>query len=406
MLTKAISTTSDAATSPPLPSSIDKRIISSLRSVLGEGVHSLHEPCFNGNEQNYLQDCLTSTFVSSVGAYVDRFEKELAAYTGVKRVVATVSGTAALQVALKLARVQAGDEVLMPALTFIATANAVHYLGATPHFVDSEAQTLGVNPSALRDWLGHIAEASGDVYINRFTGRRLRALIAMHVFGHPCDLDGLLAVARDYRLTMVEDAAESLGSFYQGRHTGTFGKLGALSFNGNKIITTGGGGAILTNDDDFADHAKHLTTTAKLPHRWEYFHDEIGYNYRMPNLNAALGCAQLEQLPNFLDSKRRLTDRYQEAFSRLIDAGAVRLLREPTGCSSNYWLQAIILEEEHEHERESILISTNDAGMTTRPSWTLMHQLPPYQACPHAPLPVAESLARRIINLPSSAGLV
>jgi len=391
---------------PPPTSSIDQRIVASLRSVLSEGIHSLHEPCFHGNEQTYVQDCILSTFVSSVGAYVDRFEQELSTYTGAKRAIATVNGTAALQVALKLAGVQAGDEVLVPTLTFIATANAVNYLGATPHFVDSEAQTLGLDPAALRAWLEHIAEASGDGFRNRVTGSRLRAIVPMHVFGNPCDLDGLQAIARDYRLVLVEDAAESLGSFYHDCHTGTFGKLGTLSFNGNKIITTGGGGAILTNDDDLADQAKHLTTTAKRPHRWEYLHDDIGYNYRMPNLNAALGCAQLEQLPMFLDSKRRLTDRYQEAFGKLIESGTVRLLREPTGCFSNYWLQAIILEERHEHKLESILISTNDAGLMTRPSWSLMHQLPPYQGCPHAPLPVAESLARRIINLPSSAGLV
>jgi perosamine synthetase len=335
-------------------------------------------------------------------ADVDRFEKELAAYTGARRAVAVVNGTAALQVALQLAGVQANDEVIVPALTFVATANAVQYLGAVPHFADSEEATLGLDPRALRDWLKSMAESAGDAYRNRQTGRRLRALVPMHTFGHPCDLKGLLAVAHDYRLALVEDAAESLGSRYQGQHTGTFGLLGTLSFNGNKIITTGGGGAILTNDERLADHAKHLTTTAKLPHRWDYVHDEVGYNFRMPNLNAALGCAQLEQLPEFLASKRRLFERYQEA---LADINEVRLMREPSDCESNYWLQTLVLSDAMENQRDAILQATNDAGLMTRPAWRLMHRLAPYQECPRALLPVAESLSQRLINLPSSAGL-
>jgi perosamine synthetase len=242
-------------------------IIRALRSVLGKGNFPLHEPRFGGNEQRYVQECIASTFVSSVGAYVDRFETELAAYTGARRAVAAVNGTAALQVALQLAGIQANDEVIVPAMTFVATANAVHYVGAVPHFADSEEATLGLDPRALRDWLKSVAEPAGDAYRNRQTGRRLSGLVPMHTFGHPCDLEGLLGVAHDYRLVLVEDAAESLGSFYQGQHTGTFGKLGMLSFNGNKIVTTGGGGAILTNDERLADHAKHLTTTAKQPHR-------------------------------------------------------------------------------------------------------------------------------------------
>ncbi|MEA1052836.1 LegC family aminotransferase [Lamprobacter modestohalophilus] len=315
-------------------------------------------------------------------------------------------GTAALQVALQLAGVEAKDEVIIPALTFVATANAVHYLGAIPHFADSEDQTLGLDPAALRDWLSTTAERSGAGagWRNRHTGRRLRALVPMHCFGHPCDLDALLAIAHDYQLALVEDAAESLGSRYHGRHTGTFGLLGTLSFNGNKTITTGGGGAILTDDMHLADHAKHLTTTAKRPHRWESIHGEIGYNYRMPNLNAALGCAQLEQLPDFLASKRCLAARYCDAFA---DSGLeqARLMQEPPGCKSNYWLQTLILDERVADQRDAILEVTNDAGLMTRPAWTLLHQLPPYRDCPRAPLPVAESLARRIINLPSSAGL-
>jgi perosamine synthetase len=313
-----------------------------------------------------------------------------------------VNGTAALQVALQLAGVQENDEVIVPALSFVATANAVRYLGAIPHFADSEEATLGIDPLALREWLKATAEFAGGAYRNRQTGCRLRALVPMHTFGHPCDLEGLLSIAHDYRLALVEDAAESLGSHYQGQHTGTFGLLGTLSFNGNKIITTGGGGAILTNDERLADHAKHLTTTAKLTHRWEYVHDEVGYNFRMPNLNAALGCAQLEQLPEFLASKRRLLERYQEAFSGIQE---IRLMREPSGCESNYWLQTLVLSDAVAGQRDVILQATNDAGLMTRPAWRLMHQLTPYQECPKAPLPVAESLAQRLINLPSSAGL-
>ena len=377
-------------------------IITALRKALGEGDVALHEPRFVGSEQRYVQDCIASTYVSSVGAYVDRFEKELAAYTGAHHAVAVVNGTAALQVALQLAGVRANDEVIVPALTFIATANAVHYLGAIPHFADSNEHTLGLDPLALRDWLQITAESVPGGYRNRNTGRRIRAIVAMHTFGHPCDLDGLLEVAHDYRLALVEDAAESLGSFYQGQHTGTFGLLGTLSFNGNKIVTTGGGGAILTNDPRLADHAKHLTTTAKRPHRWDYVHEEIGYNFRMPNLNAALGCAQLEQLPEFLASKRRLFVRYQRAFSGIREA---RLMEEEAGCESNYWLQTLILSEDVADFRSEILRATNDAGLMTRPSWRLMHQLSPYRSCPRAPLPSSESLGERLINLPSSSGL-
>jgi len=377
-------------------------IITALRSALGEGNFPLHEPRFIGNEQRYVQECIASTYVSSVGAYVDRFEKELAAYTGARRAVAVVNGTSALQVALQLAGVKANDEVIVPALTFVATANAVHYLGAVPHFADNEESTLGLDPRALRDWLKSVAEPAGDSYRNRQTGRRISALVPMHTFGHPSDLENLLAVAYDYQLALVEDAAESLGSRYQGQHTGTFGLLGTLSFNGNKIITTGGGGAILTNDESLADHAKHLTTTAKQPHRWDYVHDEVGYNFRMPNLNAAIGFAQLEQLPEFLASKRRLFERYKAA---LVDIAEVRLIQEPSDCTSNYWLQTLVLSDAVADQRDAILQLTNDFGLMTRPAWRLMHRLAPYKECPHAPLPVAESIERRILNLPSSAGL-
>jgi perosamine synthetase len=377
-------------------------ILAAIRAAVGDGPVALHEPCFAGNEWAYLKECLDSTFVSSVGAFVDRFEADLAAYTGARHAVAVANGTAALQVALQLAGVRAGDEVLVPALTFVATSNAVAYCGAVPHFVDSEERTLGVDTTALREYLSGIAEFRAGVCVNRASGRALRAIVPMHVFGHPVDLDGLLAVARDFRLTIVEDAAESLGSSYHGRHTGTFGLLGTLSFNGNKTITTGGGGAILTDDVQLARHAKHLTTTAKVAHRWDYEHDELGYNYRLPNLNAALGCAQLEQLPALIGAKRRLYQRYCETFARL---AGVHLMGEPNGCRSNYWLQTLVLTKAMAGERDAVLTATNDAGLMTRPVWVLNHRLPMYRAAPRMPLAVAESLAQRIVNIPSSAQL-
>ena len=379
-----------------------QQIVEAIESVVGVGPVALHEPRFRGNEWVYLKECLDSTYVSSVGKFVDRFEDELAAFTGAKRAVAVVNGTAALHVALRLAGVETGDEVLLPALTFIATANAVAYCNATPHFVDSEERSLGIDAHVLRDYLTCTTEVRGGHCINRNTGRVIRVMVPMHTFGHPVDIEALLAVAHDFHLPLIEDAAESLGSTVGGRHTGTFGLMGTLSFNGNKTITTGGGGAILTNNLELGAHAKHLTTTAKLPHRWNFLHDEVGYNYRLPNLNAALGCAQLEQLPGFLVDKRRLFDRYQSAFANV---KGISLVAEPTGCRSNYWLQALLLDESLSSQRDAVLAATNDAGLMTRPAWTLMHRLPMYNKAPKAPLPVAESLERRLINIPSSVGL-
>ena len=385
------------------PHNFSQQIIQAIQSVVGVGPVALHEPRFRGNEWVYLKECLDSTFVSSVGKFVDRFEDELAAFTGAKRAVAVVNGTAALHVALRLTGVEAGDEVLLPALTFIATTNAVAYCGATPHFVDSEERSLGMDAGALREYLSTTAELRGGHCVNRSTGRVIRAMVPMHTFGHPANVEELLAVAHDFRLQLIEDAAESLGSTVGGRHTGTLGLMGTLSFNGNKTITTGGGGAILTNSIELGTRAKHLTTTAKLPHRWNFVHDEVGYNYRLPNLNAALGCAQLEQLPGFLEDKRRLFERYQLAFANL---SGVHLVNEPLGCRSNYWLQTLLLDESRANQRDALLTATNDAGLMTRPVWTLMHRLPMYNQAPRAPLPVAESLERRLINIPSSSGLV
>ncbi len=380
-----------------------EKVVAAIRTVVGVGPVKLHEPSFTGNEWLYLKECLDSTFVSSVGKFVDRFEGELATFTGAKHAVAVVNGTAALHIALKLAGVKAGDEVLIPALTFVATANAVTYCDATPHFIDCEARTLGVDVEKLRDYLINHTEQRTGQCVNRVNGRVIRAMVPMHTFGHPVELDELLAVAHDFNLALVEDAAESLGSYYHGQHTGTFGLMGTLSFNGNKTITTGGGGAILTNDIDLARHAKHLTTTAKMQHAWEYRHDEVGYNYRMPNLNAALGCAQLEQLPMMLAAKRGLFKRYQLAFASVRGA---KLVVEPEQCQSNYWLQTLLLDADQVNQRDLILETTNDAGFMTRPAWILMQELTPFKDCPHMDLAGAQSLSQRLINIPSSSGLV
>lgn len=386
-----------------IKNNLSDKVVNVIRSVVGKGSAVLHEPSFKGNEWLYLKECLDSTFVSSVGKFVDRFECELAAFTGAKHAVAVVNGTAALHIALKLAGVKANDEVLIPALTFVATANAVAYCGATPHFVDSEEATLGLDVAKLRHYLTSQTERRAGLCVNRQTGRVIRALVPMHTFGHPNALDGLMAIANDFNIALVEDAAESLGSYYHGQHTGTFGLMGALSFNGNKTITTGGGGAILTNDSELARHAKHLTTTAKLPHAWEYRHDEIGYNYRMPNINAALGCAQLEQLPKMIAAKRELFNRYQLEFSSV---KGLTLVAEPEQCQSNYWLQTLLLEIEQANQRDSILKATNEAGLMTRPAWILMHELKPFSSCPHMDLSCAQSLVQRLINIPSSSVLV
>lgn len=377
-------------------------VVEAIAAVAGNAPVGLHEPSFRGNEWQYLKQCLDSTYVSSVGKFVDRFESDLAEFTGAKHAIAVVNGTAALHTALMLAGVRAGDEVIAPALSFVATANAIHYCGATPHFVDSHPTNLGIDPDALRSHLTCIGSLNGDTFQNKNTGRPIRAIVLMHVFGHPADIPALMEVARDFNLRLVEDAAESLGSYFEGRHTGTFGMLGAISFNGNKIITTGGGGAILTDSPDLARRAKHITTTAKLPHRWEYVHDEIGYNYRMPNLNAALGCAQLEQLPAMLSAKRLLFEKYLRAFSGM---DGVAVVSEPKGCQSNYWLQTIRLEHGNKDFRNSILEAINEAGYMARPIWAPLHTLPPFSNCPRAPMPVVESLERTLINLPSSSFL-
>lgn len=376
-------------------------MLAALREVCPDPkrIYALHEPIFCGREWDYVKDCIDTAMVSSVGSYVERFERMLEAYTGSPHAVAVVNGTAGLHLALKLAGVLPGDEVLVPALTFVASANAVVYCGAIPHFVDSEERTLGMDPDKLHHYLKERTEQRSGVCIHKKTGRIIRAMLPMHTFGHPVRIEELLRIASDFHLQIIEDAAESIGSLYQGRHTGTFGLMGVLSFNGNKTITTGGGGAILTRSHELAKQAKHLTTTARIPHPFEFGHDEVGYNYRLPNLNAALGCAQLEQLSKLLAAQRDLACRYAQAIK---DLPKVRLLEEPAGCRSNYWLQTLILDRGNEDRRDSLLSLTRQNGLMTRPSWTLLSHLKPYRACPAAPLPVASSLERRIINLPST----
>ncbi len=361
----------------------------------------LHEPRFVGKEKDYLNDCIDSTFVSSVGAYVDRFEAMLAEYVGAKYAVVTVNGTAALHVALKLAGLQAGDEVITQPLSFIATCNAISYCGASPCFVDVDRETMGLSPDALLEFLETQTDADSKRgrRVNRQTGRPISVCVPMHTFGHPCRIDEIIEVCNKFGLPVIEDAAESLGSFYKGQHSGTFGKMSVFSFNGNKTITCGGGGAIVTNDAVLARRAKHITTTAKVPHRWEFVHDEIGYNYRMPNLNAALACAQLEQIDGFLKNKRELAEVYKKYFSTI----GVEFFSEPEHAQSNYWLNAVILSDRK--ERDAFLQTTNDAGVMTRPIWRLMSELEMFKDCPRGPLDHAEWLEERVVNIPSSVRL-
>ena len=379
------------------------RVIEVVRAAAADpkAPQPLHDPLFEGNEIAYLSECIETGWVSSVGKFVERFEQDLAAFTGAAKAVAVANGTVALHACLRLVGVEANDEVLVPTLTFVGTVNPIAYAGAIPHFVDSEAGTLGVDPDKLAEYLQAALVTGSDGPRNRATGRRVPALVVMHTYGHPARLDALAAVCQRFGLVLIEDAAESLGSYYRGTHTGNVGRVSAISFNGNKTVTTGGGGAILTNDEALGARAKHLTTTAKLPHRWSFNHDAVGYNYRMPNINAALGCAQLEQLPGFLDAKRALAARYMEAFRGI---PGVRLFTEPPHCRSNYWLNVLLLDPEVESLRDAVLDATNTAGITTRPAWTLMHRLPMFDSAPRMDLAVAESLERRLINIPSGVG--
>ncbi|PTB95392.1 aminotransferase DegT [Marinobacter sp. B9-2] len=359
----------------------------------------LHAPVFPGREKEYVADTIESTFVSSVGTYVDRFEEDMAAYTGSEKAVATVNGTAALHIALKLAGVEAGDLVITQPLTFVATCNAIAYCSAEPVFIDVDRETLGLSGEAFEAWLEEHAELDAEgLCRTRADDRVIRACVPMHTFGHPADLDTLVSVSHRWNISLVEDAAESLGSFYKGKHTGTFGALGTLSFNGNKIMTTGGGGMILAGEA-LAARAKHLTTTAKKPHTYEYIHDELGYNYRLPNLNAALGCAQLEQLDAFIEAKRALAAAYED----VLTGSSLEFVKEPEDCRSNYWLNAVICE--NKAQRDELLKKTNQDGVMTRPIWALMNHLDMYQSCRRGNLRNAEWLEARVVNLPSSVVL-
>lgn len=360
----------------------------------------LHAPLFIGNEKKYLDECIDTTFVSSVGKFVDRFEEEIATYTGAKKAVVCVSGTNALHMAMMLVGVQRDDEVLTQALTFIATCNAISYIGAHPVFIDVDMETLGLSPKAVQTWLEKNAELKNNICYNKKTGRRVKACVPMHTFGHPVKIDELAQICNEWHIELVEDAAESIGSLYKGQHTGTFGKVGAISFNGNKTITTGGGGMLLFQDEELGKLAKHLTTQAKVPHRWAFVHDHIGYNYRMPNINAALGCAQLENLDRYIENKRETAQIYTDFFKNIPD---ITFFTEPEDCRSNYWLNVIILKDKI--AQQEFLEYTNNHGVMTRPVWELMNRLDMFKHCESDGLKNTEWLADRIVNIPSSVRL-
>jgi len=358
----------------------------------------LSVPKFIGNEKKYINECIDTTFVSSVGKFVDRFEEDMEKYTGANKAVVCVSGTNALHMSLILAGVERNDEVLTQALTFIATCNAISYIGAQPVFIDVDKSTMGLSPDAVREWLCKNAEIRNGQSFNKNSGRRIKACVPMHTFGHPVRIEELAQVCAEYHIELVEDAAESIGSKYRGKHTGTFGKVGAISFNGNKTITTGGGGMMLFQDEELGKFAKHITTQAKVPHRWEFRHDHIGYNYRMPNINAALGCAQIENIDKLIASKREVAAAYAEFFKNV---DGIEFFVEPENCFSNYWLNAVITE--NKEKQQKFLQYTNDNGVMTRPIWELMNRLPMFEHCDHDSLVNTIWFADRVVNIPSSA---
>ena len=378
---------------------LSEKIQNILKSIFKNKNVSLHDPIFCGNEWKYIKDCIDSKMVSSIGNYVDKFENDLSKYTGSKYAIAIVNGTSALHLALIIGGIKKNDEVIIPALTFVATASAVVSSGGIPHFVDSNEKNLGIDHLSLRNYLKKNTIIRNKKCYNKKSGRRIHSLIPTHIFGHPCDLNELTKVAKDFNLLLIEDAAEALGSYYKNKHVGTKSSLSVLSFNGNKTITTGGGGAILTNNTNLAKKAKHLSTTAKINHPWEFIHDEFGFNYRMPNINAALGCAQLEKISYLLSNKRKLYNKYKVEFSKI---KGVQLIAEPKNSKSNYWLQTLLFDKEYISEREKILRNTNKIGINTRPIWKLISNLAPYSKFPKAPLPISSSLEKRILNIPSN----
>lgn len=380
-----------------------KYISDALHKLFKGNTKELHKPFFAGNEKKYLEDCIDSSYVSYVGKYVQEFEQSLCEFTGCKRAIVFSNGTSALQIALIAAGIKANNEVLLPSLTFVATANAISHAGAIPHFIDSREYDLGIDPDALESWLKHSTTKKNGECINKKTNRVIKAVVPMHTFGHPSSMEEIVKISNDHNLLVIEDAAEAIGSFYKGVHVGNFGIAGVLSFNGNKTITTGGGGAIITNDLLLADTARHISTTAKIPHQWEFIHDQVGYNLRMPNINAAVGCAQLEQIKSILENKRLLFDKYENAFK---DIEGIKVIKEPSNCSSNYWLQGIIIDKNFAYLRDEILEETNKAGISSRPIWRPLHLLKPYLNCPAAPLSQANDLYSRIINLPSGVDVL
>lgn len=385
-----------------MSSNLTSDIISAIKATIGDGQAALHEPTFDDRDKAAMRDVIESGFVSSMGPHLEAFEEKIRSFTKAKHAIAVVNGTAALTLGLLASGVEPGHEVLIPALTFVATGNAIQHAGAIPHFIESDRNTLGVDVPSLRLYLERITTFKNGRLCNIKTGRTISAIMPVHVFGHIGDIDGLETLAEEFKLFIIEDAAEALGSFKHGKHAGIFGACGTLSFNGNKIITTGGGGAILTNDDNISNTARHLATTAKQPHRYDYFHDRLGYNFRMPALNAALGCSQMEKLDTYLRSKQQLNISYAENFAPV---DGCDFMANPKDSQSNHWLNAIILNPQTKSQRNAVLDALNDFGYGSRPIWALLNTLPHFAECPSMPLGTAEDLVGRIINIPSSASL-
>ncbi len=380
-----------------------KNVVNAIRSVLGKGAHQLHEPLLKGKEINFVSDTIKRNFVSTAGEYVNRFEKAIKKFSKSNHAIAVVNGTQAIFVSLKVLGVRKDDEVLVPALTFVGTVNAISYLGAHPHFIDSSWENFGVNCDKLEKYLSKSAKIIGGRCINRSTGKVIKAIVPVHIFGHPCDIEKVIKISKKFKLAVVEDAAEALGSFHKKKHLGTFGDIGCFSFNGNKIITTGGGGMIITNQAKLAKKIKHLTTTAKIKHKWEYVHDEVGYNFRMPSINAALGLAQLLKLRTFLKAKRKLFYKYLKALKGI---NGISLFKEPKNAKSNYWLQTLILDKKNSKFKNRILKEFHKKKIFSRPTWQLISDLKPYRNNQKMDLSIARDIYKRSINIPSSQKLI
>jgi perosamine synthetase len=380
-----------------------KNVVNAIRSVLGKGAHQLHEPLLKGKEIIFVSDTIKRNFVSTAGEYVNRFEKAVKKFSKSNHAIAVVNGTQAIFVSLKVLGVRKDDEVLVPALTFVGTVNAISYIGAHPHFIDSSWENFGVNCDKLEKYLSKNAQIIGNRCINKSTGNVIKAIVPVHIFGHPCDIEKVIKISKKFKLAVVEDAAEALGSFHKKKHLGTFGDIGCFSFNGNKIITTGGVGMIITNQAKLAKKIKHLTTTAKLKHKWEYIHDEVGYNFRMPSINAALGLAQLLKLRTFLKAKRKLFYKYMKV---LKDINGISLFKEPKNAKSNYWLQTLILDKKNSKFKNKILKEFHKKKVFSRPTWQLISDLKPYRNNQKMDLSIARDIYKRSINIPSSQKLI